>query len=353
MFDRQLPSNPVLKADVTIAVQDPVPRPDPSLGRQAGSFLSKDAVLDQLLVQGGLALGAVAVAATGLAWLTAGRMLRPLHRITATAGRIAGAPAADRGLHERIALNGPADEVKELADTFDLMLSRLDQSFDSQRRFIGNASHELRTPLGLNQALIELALQRTDTTPEMRRLGETLLEVNSRHERLIDGLLVLARSEGEPGQGSFVDLADIAEHVVEQTPAGDVEVTCAVEEAPAIGNPVLLERLVQNLVENGIRYNIRHRGWVRVTTGTAADGSTRLQVSNTGPIVPRHEIPTLFEPFRRLGGERPSGRSHGTSGAGLGLSIVRAVSRAHGGDVQAEPRDGGGLIVTVTLPRAE
>jgi signal transduction histidine kinase len=300
--------------------------------------VSNDA-LRELLTQGGIALVVVSAAAIALGWLIAGRMLQPLHQVTETARRIAHAPAADRGLHDRIALEGPNDEVKELADTFDVMLEHLDKSFDGQRRFIANASHELRTPLTLNRALLEVAVQREPVPPELRHLGETLLEINSRHERLIDGLLLLARSESEVGERSFVDMADIVEHVAGQFPATRV----ATAEALTAGNPVLLERLVQNLVENGVRHNVPG-GWVRVRSGTK-DGAAFVEVSNTGPVVPRYEIPALFEPFRRLGADRLK-----APGAGLGLSIVQAVARAHGGDARAEPRDGGGLTVTVTLP---
>jgi signal transduction histidine kinase len=305
--------------------------------------------LDSLLTQGGIALAVVGTVAIALGWLLAGQLLQPLNRVTETARRIADAPAADRGLHERIALDGPHDEIKQLADTFDVMLERLDHAFDGQRRFIGNASHELRTPLTLNRALLEVAVHRKAASAEVRQLGETLLEINTRHERLIDGLLLLARSERELLERSYVDLADIVEHVAAQVPPGTVTVDAKPGEAPTTGNAVLLERLVQNLVDNGVRHNLPEDGWVRVTSETGPDGSAMLQVSNTGPVVPRYEIPGLFEPFRRLGTERLSATS---PGAGLGLSIVQAVASAHGGDVHAEPRDGGGLVVTVTLPAA-
>jgi signal transduction histidine kinase len=306
---------------------------------------TRDNALRTLLTQGGIALAAVCAVATAFAWLVAGRLLQPLHTMTDTARRIADAPAADRGLHERIGLDGPRDEVKELADTFDLMLERLDHSFDSQRRFIANASHELRTPLTLNRTLLEVALE---SSPEIRQLGETLLAVNTRHERLIDGLLLLARSERDVTERSYVDLADIVEHVAAQARPETVSIRTDPGEAPTEGNPVLLERLVQNLVENGVRYNIPEDGWVLVQSATAPDGSAVLRVSNTGPVVPRYEIASLFEPFHRHGADRLST----TSGAGLGLSIVRAVARAHGGTVHADPRDDGGLVVTVTLPPA-
>jgi signal transduction histidine kinase len=323
------------------------PPRDQSFVNQVADY-TRDNALHTLLTQGGIALAVVGAAATAFGWLIAGRLLHPLHQMTETARRIADAPAADRGLHERIALDGPQDELKELADTFDIMLARLDQSFDGQRRFIANASHELRTPLTLNRALLEVAVYRTAASPEVRQLGETLLEINARHERLIEGLLLLARSERETLDRSFVDLADIVEHVAAQTSPGKATIHAEPGHAPTTGNSVLLERLVQNLVEHGVRHNIPDDGWVRITSDTRPDGSAVLRVSNTGPVVPRYEIPSLFEPFRRLGADRLSATS---PGAGLGLSIVQAVARAHGGDVYAEPRDGGGLVVTVTLPR--
>jgi signal transduction histidine kinase len=306
-----------------------------------------DSALNALLTQGGIALVVVGAAATGFGWLIAGRLLQPLQRMTETAQRIADAPAADRSLHERIALSGPHDEIKRLADTFDVMLERLDQSFDGQRRFIANASHELRTPLTLNRALLEVAVHRRPASPEVRQLGDTLLEINARHERLIDGLLLLARSDRELTERSYVDLADIVDHVAAQVPPGPVTVRAEPGPAPTTGDPILLERLVQNLVENGVRHNVAEDGWVGVTSGTGPDGQVVLRVRNTGPAVPRYEIPGLFQPFRRLGTDRLATAS---PGAGLGLSIVQAVARAHGGDVHAEPRDGGGLVVTVTLP---
>jgi signal transduction histidine kinase len=302
---------------------------------------TRDSALHTLLTQGGIALAVVSAAAIALGWLIAGRMLQPLHTITETARRIADAPAA---LHERISLDGPKDEIKELADTFDVMLARLDDSFEGQRRFIASASHELRTPLTLNRTLLEVALTPPSVSPEMRQLGTTLLEINDRHARLIDGLLVLAQSERAVTERFYVDLADIVEHVASLS---SYPLQVSAEPAPVVGSPVLLERLVQNLVENGLRYNVPAGGWVSVATGFRPDGMAFLTVANTGPVIPRYEVPGLFEPFRRLGTERLA-----VPGAGLGLSIVRAVARAHGGFVAAEPREGGGLIVTVTLPAA-
>jgi signal transduction histidine kinase len=302
-------------------------------------------VLDSLLIQGAIAIVAVGLIAVLLGWLLAGRALRPVLRITETAKRIAG---SGRGLHERIDVSGPADEMTELARTFNAMLERLDGSFDGQTRFIANASHEMRTPLAVKRALIEITISRAGTSQDAKDLGTSLLEIDARHERLIDGLLTLADSENELAERSPVDLADIAGHVRDQLSArsAGVEIRPAsLDPAPVIGDPVLLERLTQNLLENAIRHN-HADGWASVSTATV-DGRSTLTVSNTGPVVRPYEIEILFQPFRRLDRERVAGER----GFGLGLSIARAVSRAHGGEITAVPRDGGGLEVTVTLPR--
>jgi signal transduction histidine kinase len=304
-----------------------------------------------LLVQGGGALLVVGGAATLLGWLAAGRVLSPLHRVTATAHRISAAPAADMGLHERIGLVGPDDEVKELAVAFDSMVERLDRSFAGQRRFVANASHELRTPLTVSRAMVELAMHRPDASDDLRSLGADLLALNARHERLISGLLDLAGAENEPLDRQPVDLADIVEHVVEVT-AGEarsagVAVTEEIAEATVEGDALLLERLVANLVENGIRHNERG-GWVRVTSGPEADGGVMVEVSNTGPVVSSYDVAGLFQPFRRQAGDRLVV----DRGVGLGLSIVDAIVRAHDGSVEARPRDGGGLVVTARFAAA-
>lgn len=304
--------------------------------------------LDSIRNQGPQALLLVGLGTIAIGWLVAGRMLRPLQLVTDAAARIAESPAADKGLHQRIKVGGPRDELRELAETFNRMLERLDQSFDGQRAFISNASHELRTPLTVTRALLEVAVHRRDASPDVRLLGETLLEVNARHERLIEGLLLLMRSDRELTERSYVDLSDVAEHVVAQTPSSEVAVTADCEEAPTLGESVLLERLAQNLVENAIRYNAPENGWVRVATRREGDSAV-LEVANTGPIVPAFEVEGLFEPFRRLGTERLATAS---GGAGLGLSIVRAVAKAHGGEVTATARPEGGLVVTVRLPAA-
>jgi len=295
------------------------------------------------------ALGAVGIAAGGFGWLLAGRALAPLQNVTATARRV-----ADRSLHERIGLRGPEDEIKELADTFDAMLERLDRAFDGQRRFVANASHELRTPLAINRTLIEVALDDPDAPDATRKLGETLLEVNHRNERLIDGLLVLATSDQQINNQSGVDLAEIAHRAITTfRPAADqagVRIGSNLRYARVAGDPALLQRLAENLVDNAVRYNVVEHGWVHVTVGGDQQWA-RLTVENTGPVVAPFEVDVLFEPFRRLASrERTAEAANTRRGVGLGLSIVRSVATAHGGDVRAEARTDGGLVVSVTLP---
>ncbi|WP_329407419.1 ATP-binding protein [Nocardia vinacea] len=306
--------------------------------------------LEAMLVWSLVCLGAIGIVAGGLGWLLAGRALHPLQQITATARRV-----ADRSLHERIALTGPDDEIKDLADTFDAMLERLDRAFDGQRRFVANASHELRTPLTINRTLIEVALDDPEAPESTHRLGATLLEVNNRHERLIDGLLVLASSEQRLIERSRVDLAEVVRRVVTVAGAAadraGIEIRTDVEAAPVSGDPVLLERLAQNLVDNAIRYNVSEKGWVSIRS-VSTGGNAQLVVENTGPVVPAFEVDGLFEPFRRLAsGERVAESAHAPNsrGAGLGLSIVRSVAHAHGGEVRATARPDGGLTVTVTI----
>ncbi|MEV4538115.1 HAMP domain-containing sensor histidine kinase [Asanoa sp. NPDC049518] len=351
MVNRQL-VGPVAASDTVFfrtADGQQIPAEDmPEYMAREQSQVRDDALTSQL-TQGGIALGLVGSAAIGLGWLIAGRVLAPLHRVTDTARRIA--RGVDLSLHERIALTGADHEVKELADTFDTMVARLDRSFEGQRRFVANASHELRTPLTLNRALVEVAMNRRTASADVVQLGETLLEINSRQERLITGLLLLARSEHEVVDRQEIDLADIATHVVAQSldeaRAASVTLTEAAGPALTAGDPVLLERLAQNLVENAVRHN-HAGGLARITTRSGPGGGALIEVANTGPVIPAYEIPGLFEPFRRVDAERLVT----AKGAGLGLSIVRSVARAHGGEATARPNPGGGLVVTVTLPSA-
>lgn len=309
--------------------------------------------LDKMLIAS-LVLGAVmTVIAAAIGWLVAGQALQPLRNITATARRV-----ADRSLHERIALTGPRDEIKDLADTLDEMLERLDRAFDSQRRFVANASHELRTPLTIARTLIEVALLDAAADDKVKQLGTTLLAVNQRHEKLTDGLLTLASSDQRAADFHPIDIAEIASHAVaELRPLAErngVALNADLGAGTIMGEAFLLERLIQNLIENGLQYNLTENGWVRVRTEARPEG-IELVVENTGPVVPAHEVPGLFEPFRRLAStERLAGTARGASvrGAGLGLSIVRSVALAHGGTVEATPRSGGGLIVRVRIPAA-
>jgi signal transduction histidine kinase len=289
-------------------------------------------------------LGLMALGSLGLGWLVAGRVLGPLQQITATAKRL-----SERTLDQRIALDGPDDELKELADTFDGMLTRLDAAFDAQRRFAANASHELRTPLAITRTEVDVALADPDTSPaELRAMAERVRDATGRSERLIEGLLTLARSEQQPRVWQPVDLADAAtgalEHVRREGGAAGLRVVSGLRPAPVAGDPALLDRMVANLVENAVRHN-QPDGWLQVASGTSG-GRAIVRVANSGPSIPTDQVEALFQPFRRLHARvaSPAG------GAGLGLSIVRAVARAHGGDAHARALPGGGLEVTARLP---
>ncbi|WP_330460296.1 HAMP domain-containing histidine kinase [Streptomyces sp. NBC_00820] len=304
----------------------------------------RQAALDNLLSRSLLALLGLAVIAFAFGYAMAGRVLSPLGRITRTARQVAGSD-----LSRRIELDGPDDELKELADTFDDMLERLQRAFTAQQRFVGNASHELRTPLAINRTLLEVHLSDPDAPVELQQLGKTLLATNERSEQLVEGLLLLARSDNQIIERGPVDLAEVASQAVDQVhaeaEAKGVEIRGERKPAVVQGNGVLLERIALNLVQNAVRYNVAEGGWVEVATDVE-HGQAVLTVSNTGPVVPAYEIDNLFEPFRRLRTERTGS----DKGVGLGLSIVRSVARAHGGHIAARPREGGGLVMRVTLP---
>src|SRR3954447_4759964 len=292
-----------------------------------------------------LALMAMAMGAVALGWLLAGRALRPVHEIAATA-RGVGRDSLDR----RVALDGPADELKDLADTIDTMLGRLDGAFANQQRFVANASHELRTPLAVIRAEVDVALADPDATAEeLRETAERVRSATERSARLIESLLTLSRSEAEAAaRPELIDLAAAAElaieHVEPELRAHGVELRTDLGHATAKGDRRLLERLVANLVENAVRHNVSG-GWVAISTrlGGAHAG---LVVENSGPMVPGDRVGDLLEPFQRLSRHAPG------SGAGLGLSIVRSVADAHGGSLDVAARAEGGLRVEVRLPAA-
>jgi signal transduction histidine kinase len=300
--------------------------------------------LQSLLWMWGTVVALLAVAAGAFGWLLAGRMLKPLRDITGTARRLSVA-----NLHERIELVGPRDELKELADTFDGMLGRLDGAFASQRRFVANASHELRTPLAIMRVQVDVALDDPDVSrTELVATSRVVREAVDRCERLLDGLLVLARSDRGLHATEPVDLADCAERALDAVAAvaaeRGIELRSTLAPAAVRGDPALLDRLVANLLENAVVYN-RAPGWIEVET-TNGGPTAYVRVANSGPSVPLSRLPYLFEPFVRLAPERTgSGRS-----AGLGLSIVRSVARAHGGEVSARAPSDGGLAVHVELP---
>jgi len=298
--------------------------------------------LHRLLAEYLLALGAMTMVAVGTGWLLAGRVLRPLRDITATARRVSG-----ENLGERIGLAGPADELKQLADTFDGMLERLDAAFGSQRHFVANASHELRTPLAIMRTEVDVALADPDASAhELRSMGEAVRETIDRCERLIEGLLMLARSEAAAGREEWVDIAALAADCITdlngRAHVASVDVRADLEPAWTKGEPALLERMIANLVDNGIRHNAPG-GFLSVRT--RAEGErVWLVVANGGSRIAPEDAQALTEPFRRLS-------RHG-GGFGLGLSIVASVVKAHGGTTLVSAPDTGGLKVRIELPAA-
>jgi signal transduction histidine kinase len=310
----------------------------------AASHRADQRALRRVLLFFAAALLLVTLGSIAAGWLIAGRVLRPIARITATARSISG-----RTLHERIALGGPRDELRELADTFDTMLGRLQHAFESQHRFVANASHELRTPLAIVRTELDVTLADPDAdVQDLRAMAHVVRDANERMERLIASLLALARSEGGVGAPRPADLAELARAAIaaESTLGGEVALDVALDPAPVRGDSVLLERLAANLVENAARYSASG-GWVRVRTESVG-GESRLLVENPGPPIDQDALPALLEPFRRLEGSR----ARATGGYGLGLAVVRAVAEAHGGRVELLARKEGGLCVTVVLPAA-
>ncbi|HEY3725998.1 MAG TPA: HAMP domain-containing sensor histidine kinase [Solirubrobacteraceae bacterium] len=316
--------------------------PELKLARAVQQQIENDA-LNRLFWEYVGALLATTLVAVGTGWWLAGRALRPLRAITATARRVSG-----ENLGERIALRGPADELRELANTFDGMLARLDGAFASQRRFVANASHELRTPLAIMRTEVDVALADPDASRgELRAMGEAVRETVDRCEQLISSLLVLARSEASAGPEEAIDIAVLAGDCITdlrvRAREARVRVRDDLDPAWTTGEPALLERMVANLLDNGIHHN-EPGGFLDVSTRMQG-GRVLLNVSNGGPVIDPADAEQLTQPFRRL--DRSGG------GFGLGLSIVRSVAEAHGGTTEVSARRDGGLEVLVSLPARE
>lgn len=296
-----------------------------------------------------IALLVTSLGALALGWVVSGRMLRPLRQITRHA-RL----ASETTLSDRIALRGPSDELKELADTMDDMLARLESAFESQRQFAAQASHELRTPLSIIHAEADLALTAPDNTPRERELALAVRTAAVRSERLVDGLLALSRSDSSMRDNVHLDLADLAGDVagefIGEADAAGIRIDLTLDQAIVRGDRALLERLIGNLLQNAIRYNYSG-GWVRLDVRTEMAGDrmvASVRVENSGQPIPAAEIAALFAPFRRgLNATRER-----TAGYGLGLAIVRSVATVHGGHIEAHPGRQGGLLVWAMLPVA-
>jgi signal transduction histidine kinase len=311
-------------------------------GVQAGAAAQRSTTLTHLLTYSVLSLAGATLIAAAAGWIAAGRILRPVHRLTAAARA-----ASEQNLSQRIALRGPRDELRELADTFDTMLERLDRAFTSQRQFIANASHELRTPLTVMRTAMDVVLAKPEPTrEELASMAAEVRQAVGHSERLIEALLVLARNDQARALTDPLDLAAIAEDALEARTANSIITTTAtLGEAPVTGDQVLLERLVNNLLDNADRYNIAG-GTVAIST-TAHEAASVLRVVNTGAVVPADMVERLFLPFTRLDDRTRH------DGFGLGLALVSSIAAVHGGTVHATAVPAGGLDVTVRLPRRD
>lgn len=312
--------------------------PEPASAVEAVTTAARTDALRTIVIETGVVFAVLAAVSLALCWLVAGRALRPLRQITDTAAAL-----SHDAMDARIGLRGPRDDVRALADTFDAMLDRLAHAFRGQRLFIANASHELRTPLTIIRTAAEMALSRqTRTEPEYREALHTIVTAAARSDAMLTSLLQLAQTQRGAARQP-VDLAAVSATAVAAWPADAPRMHRHLAPAPCTGDPVQLELLLRNLLENAARYNV-NGGAVWLSTGHDADTSW-LRVENTGPAIDPADVPALRQPFQR--GE---GRSAGSSGAGLGLAIVAAIVAAHGADWTLIPRDGGGLSVTVTVP---
>ncbi len=310
-------------------------------GVAAGASAQRSTTLTHLLAYSLLGLVGAALLAGVVGWIAAGRILRPVRRLTAAARA-----ASEQNLSQRIDLQGPRDELRELADTFDAMLDRLDRAFASQRQFIANASHELRTPLTVMRTAMDVVLAEPEPTRgELVSMSADIRQALDHSERLIEALLVLARNDQSRALSGPLDLAAVAEDALEGRIATGITTTATLGEAPVTGDGVLLERLVANLLDNAERYNIAG-GTVSVST-TTENGASLVRVVNTGPVVPPGQVDRLFLPFTRLDDRTRH------DGFGLGLTLVSSIAIAHNGTVHATAPSTGGLDITVRLPRRD
>ena len=313
-------------------------------GVQAGATTQRGTTLAHLLTYSLLTLAGVALLAAIAGWIVAGRILRPVRQITAAARA-----ASEQNLSQRIALHGPRDELRELADTFDAMLERLDRAFTGQRQFIANASHELRTPLTVMRTAIDVVLAKpAPASAEWISMSAEIRQAVDHAERLIEALLVLARNDQHRALTEPLDLATIAEDALEGRgrASDDTTITATLNQAPVTGDATLLERLVTNLLDNAERYNITG-GTITISTSTDASSAAVLRVVNTGPVIPADEVERLFLPFTRLDDRTRH------DGFGLGLTLVASIATVHDGTVEATALPTGGLDITVRLPRRD
>jgi signal transduction histidine kinase len=316
------------------------------VGSAAGLQAQREHALRSLLVFSLVGLGVMTVASGGLGWFMSGRVLRPVRVITETARR-----ASEQHLGERLALTGARDELKELADTFDDMLERLDAAFAAQRRFVANASHELRTPLTVMRTAVDVTLAKP--SPTARQLTDMAVRVRrsiDRAESMVEALLTLAVSDRGKLAAEFTDLATWAEDAIDAAASEikrlDLRVDAELDPAEMTGDPQLLARMIWNLVDNAVRHN-EPGGWVRLRTGSR-DAAVYVDIANSGPFIPDDTVPSLFEPFRRM-----EARTGVRDGVGLGLSIARSVVTAHHATVTARSQPAGGLDISLVIPRGE
>ncbi|MCW2594906.1 MAG: hypothetical protein QOF92_3822 [Pseudonocardiales bacterium] len=348
LLDRSIAQLPLYNSHGPVRYVDAAGKPRTITDLNQATSDAQDKAVTYLLHTGLLYFGIIVIIGTTGGYLLAKQALRPIARLTQTARAL-----STETLDQRINLGGPDDELRELADTFDAMLGRLDAAFDSQRLFVANASHELRTPLSVIRTELEVTLSDPDANPEeLRRMGGVVAGATERAQRLVTSLLTLARLQavggGELEVNEPVDLAWLvpaALHAVAaEADEKGIRIETEVEPASTMGDPRLLERLIGNLVENAIRHNVPD-GWLRITTGQTAD-KVWLHVANGGAVIPSGDVDRLFEPFRRGGRMRTA-----TRGAGLGLAIVRLIVDAHQGRLQAAAPPFGGLAIRVELPR--